>query len=389
MPSVNIKEIDKTTANDVTYYDYTILIPGMLGATQESGGMAVGDEEEFSDQATFKERVGSDAQDVSYTMAYKLLGLGIRVLYVAIEGEDSLTDAFYKKYQDKGIYDLRFITSGSYASATIAHSVILCAAERGDATAVIDVPNASDGSAADIDTYTASIGAVSVTRADGTVEDGMKYASIFAPGITLGDTTHMPASFDYLSCFASFIASYPAWFAMAGSIRGVCPETVAAVDTEFGDADNSILQAREVNTTNGITADHRACNTISKIRPYGYVLWGNRTMYPLKTGLVASSFLNIRQLCCTLKKVMYRAARKYTFEPNSDVLWTNFVNAITPTLEDMKSGQGIKGYKIIKETTGKKATLKARVRIIPIEAVEDFDLTVELTDSIETGEEEA
>jgi hypothetical protein len=35
----------------------------------------------------------------------------------------------------------------------------------------------------------------------------------------------------------------------------------------------------------------------------------------------------------------------------------------------------------MKVTTDKKATLKAKIRIIPIEAVEDFDLTVSLEDS--------
>jgi hypothetical protein len=47
----------------------------------------------------------------------------------------------------------------------------------------------------------------------------------------------------------------------------------------------------------------------------------------------------------------------------------------------MKADQGIRDYKIVKETTDKKATLKAKIRIIPIEAVEDFDLTVYHEDS--------
>jgi hypothetical protein len=47
----------------------------------------------------------------------------------------------------------------------------------------------------------------------------------------------------------------------------------------------------------------------------------------------------------------------------------------------MKADQGIKDYRIIKEFTDKKATLKAIVRIIPIEAVEDFDITITLEDS--------
>ena len=102
--------------------------------------------------------------------------------------------------------------------------------------------------------------------------------------------------------------------------------------------------------------------------------------------LTASSFLNIRQLCIDIKKTLYRAARRFTFEPNSDVLWVNFKGAITPLLEEMKANQGLKGYQIIKVKTNKKALLAARIKIVPIEAVEDFDLTVELTDSIEVTE---
>ena len=47
----------------------------------------------------------------------------------------------------------------------------------------------------------------------------------------------------------------------------------------------------------------------------------------------------------------------------------------------MKADQGVRDYKIVKEFTDKKATLKAKIRIIPIEAVEDFDLEVSLEDS--------
>jgi hypothetical protein len=50
-------------------------------------------------------------------------------------------------------------------------------------------------------------------------------------------------------------------------------------------------------------------------------------------------------------------------------------------LDRMKADQGVRGYKIEKVYTDKKATLKAKVRIIPIEAVEDFILEVSLEDS--------
>jgi hypothetical protein len=103
---------------------------------------------------------------------------------------------------------------------------------------------------------------------------------------------------------------------------------------------------------------------------------------PVNGDLVASHFLNIRQLCTTLKKQLYVTCRRFTFDPNSDTLWINFVNAISPLLDRMKANQGIEDYRIIKVATNQKATLKAKIRIVPIEAVEDFVIDLFLEDSI-------
>jgi hypothetical protein len=48
----------------------------------------------------------------------------------------------------------------------------------------------------------------------------------------------------------------------------------------------------------------------------------------------------------------------------------------------MKADQGIKGYKITKVAVNKKALLTAKIRIVPIEAVEDFDISISLEDSL-------
>lgn len=48
----------------------------------------------------------------------------------------------------------------------------------------------------------------------------------------------------------------------------------------------------------------------------------------------------------------------------------------------MKADQGIKGYTITKIANDKKALLTARIRIVPIEAVEDFDISIYLEDSL-------
>ena len=82
------------------------------------------------------------------------------------------------------------------------------------------------------------------------------------------------------------------------------------------------------------------------------------------------------------EKQLYVSCRRFTFDPNSDVLWINFKNSITPMLDRMKADQGVRDYKIEKVYTDKKATLRARLRIVPIEAVEDFVLEISLEDSL-------
>ena len=130
-----------------------------------------------------------------------------------------------------------------------------------------------------------------------------------------------------------------------------------------------------------------ALNVIKTVKG-NYYLWGNRTAELLLDkndggDLMASHFLNIRQLCTTIKKQAYVTSKRYTFDPNSDVLWINWQNGIRPTLEKMKGDQGIEDYKFVKRANnGQKAILKAKIRIVPIEAVEDFDITLTLEDSI-------
>ena len=132
-----------------------------------------------------------------------------------------------------------------------------------------------------------------------------------------------------------------------------------------------------------------AINPIVDMNPWGVRIWGNRTAYVSQEdneGLVASSFANIRILLCDLKKRLYKAARKYQFEQNSDILWVNFQAEVNTLLEEMVHSYGIAGYRWFREKTNDRAKIAARLQIVPIQAVEDFDLTIELTDSLTVNE---
>lgn len=427
MPSIIIKEVDKTGAEPIQYDDYTVLIPGKAAqqtqytATYGGETFTVKPDAEFlfETAAALKAIIGNgkdlDSKHLSYHMAKRLLNLGIKVLFVVrnslAAASESGSVSFFEKFKDRGLYDLRFITAGEFAiTKDLANEMIECASRRGDAAALVDVPmegseSGSIKTASQIRAWLDSLNNNEFVVGD-IKETPLKYAAGFAGHFTINNErikeagsesgsyeykkALYPASFAYLSCFASYIHGYADWYAMAGSVRGKLPfGNITVVDGIFGEAEIALLQTRELINNQG----HCSCNVIANIRPYGNVVWGNRTLHPITldaetntAGLRASNFLNVRQLCSDIKKTVYRACRRFTFEPNTDTLWVRFCNEITPLLERMKSDQGLRGYKLIQETTSKKATLKAIIRIIPIEAVEDFDITVELSDSIEIGE---
>lgn len=221
---------------------------------------------------------------------------------------------------------------------------------------------------------------------------GGKYAAITVPSVTykmsddarFAGNKKFPGGFHYLACFKqSLNQGFAEWYAAAGYTRGVSSYVIDSTSVKLGEIAINTLEPRYIKDQSADPVC--ACNVIANFRG-SYYLWGNRTCEPLQSyagggDLIASHFLNIRQLCTTLKKQLYVACRRFTFDPNSDVLWINFCEAIKPTLERMKADQGVRDYQIVKIATDKKATLKAKVRIIPIEAVEDFILEVSLEDS--------
>ncbi len=207
------------------------------------------------------------------------------------------------------------------------------------------------------------------------------------PKAEFGNNMTFPGAFHYLACYKRMIDSnFAEWYAAAGYTRGVSSYTIDHTTVKLGEV---AIQALEPRYKRAAPYNYKmpfAVNVIANFRG-SYYLWGNRTCDLLDEfagggDLTAQHFLNIRHLCTTIKKQLYVSCRRFTFDPNSDVLWINFKNSITPTLDRMKADQGVRDYKIEKVYTDKKATLRAKVRIVPIEAVEDFVLEISLEDSL-------
>lgn len=321
------------------------------------------------------------------------------VVYLDAGVDTSLID--WNLLADKTIFNIRFLTLGGLniqdasVLTDLQRSMIKCAAKRGDAIALLDAPvdiergetinsNISSAIVQTVRTYFDGI----LTDTTVSTSDTGTYATCLSPHflgtINEEEVEDIPASFGYLFAFSRSVVNNPTWYAVAGKFRGNVTELIAPV-VEYTNADCEVLQARATSGEVELDEDNdrvgRAINPIANINPFGYLIWGNST-FKYNNGpdsLTASSFLNIRNLCCDLKKQLYYASKKYTFEQNDDVLWVNYKSEFTPLLDRMQSGRGIFGYKVQKLTTDRRARIKARITIVPIEAVEDFEIEVLLT----------
>lgn len=217
-------------------------------------------------------------------------------------------------------------------------------------------------------------------------DDALEFAAMFTPWCNYGMTytshnvdVNLPASFAYLSCLADSIQAYDNWHAISGVTRG----TVKNIN-------EILLQSPLTNTkANKCQADPETAekgrisiNCITEIKPYGQVIWGNRTMQKADAykHVTAMGFLNLRNEVSDIKKLVYRAARRWMFEQNTSVLWVNFKSTITPLLERMVNGYGLSRYEIRKGAKTAKHKLYAEIRIWPIYAVEYIDVTIQILD---------
>lgn len=307
---------------------------------------------------------------------------------------DHLSDAL-KRLEDKNEYTIKYITSGGFPTydigeSTLFASLLSCAGNRGDALALIDHldrPDAPHGISAEGSIYKKAFDAKLMNTGNA------EYGAMFTPWgkyafATITDNSDapafMPASFGYLMCMASAINTSPNWLAMAGVTRGMVPN----LQSLHTDTILSNVVAEDYQPKYGTNGNTLSINCITNIKPYGLCIWGNRTLQLMdEKGAVALNFLNTRNMVSDIKKLAYSTAKKLMFEQDSDTLWLRFKSGISPLLDQLVSGYGISGYKIIRSATkhnGQALTrgeMAAVIKIFPIAPIEYFEITVELADN--------
>ena len=86
-------------------------------------------------------------------------------------------------------------------------------------------------------------------------------------------------------------------------------------------------------------------------------------------------------MVCDIVKKVRDVCTQLTFENDTDILWVTFKSKIEPYLERIKSDNGLLYYKLTRLESTKRATVFANIKLRVVEAVEDFDITMDLTDS--------
>lgn len=332
--------------------------------------------------------------------------------------------SIFEELKDRGTYNVKYITTGGYpiyefkrdvypekaenskitgGNTLVAEVLNVCAAQvseegageytgRGDCIALIDHTNYANRTLFDKgDAATSVFGCANRPSTDVTESllqfgDSLTFGAMFTPwcaysisGITAGNIA-LPASYAYLTCLATSSRIYSSWNAVAGVARGTVSGITNILTTEI--LTNNIANKYQVETEG---ASGVSINGITRVKPYGQVIWGNRTLQVADAdkGVTALGFLNIRSMVCDIKKQVYTACKRYMFQENSAILWINFKAMITPLLDQMCSGHGLESYTIRRGEQSNKTKLFAYITLKPIYAVESFDITITLTDDDE------
>lgn len=196
---------------------------------------------------------------------------------------------------------------------------------------------------------------------------------------------HMPGSYGWLMAYATSIKNNFPWLATAGVNRGRIPNVVA-LDYDVRESYLHLWQGDNIDTS-WKDANIRVNPIIDLGANYGKVIFGNRTCFPENTdAVVFRTFLNVRLLLIYLHKQIFKVSMRHMFEPNDDIVWLSFKQAANTLLDKMVTGRGIQWYKWQRlrpeDSQGNLilGQIKAKLTIRPIEAVESFDITINMTD---------
>jgi uncharacterized protein len=226
------------------------------------------------------------------------------------------------------------------------HLIDVCE-DRGDALAIIDLPNVYTPFTDSTENFEKRI-EKNTNRAVTELRDrgiNSSYGCTYYPWVQINDTVSnrllwAPPSVVALGTMANSDAKSDVWFAPAGFNRGGLSD---------GSAGWPVL-----NVTRRLTSKDRDklyeanINPIASFPSEGIVVFGQKTLQVTRSAL---DRINVRRMLILVKKQVSRIAAGVLFDQNTQVTWNRFLGQVEPFLAGVKSGLGLSEYKVILDDT--------------------------------------
>lgn len=293
--------------------------------------------------------------------------------------EADYKNSIYMDLEDKYIHNIKFIVSGGYidTNLTVAKNLTQLAENRKDCVAFVDLPMGIEKGVAN--------------RYFNTINSS--YAAAFAPWcyteLSTKSKKWMPPSFVFLVRLARSVIDNgnPLWYPVAGVKRASLSNVLK---TEYEIGGTMLDEWQELN--------QQALNPIMKLRSYGYVIYGQRTLYATDDSNYPSPSalrqLGVRITANEVKRAIFDIAIGLKYEKNDLYTWNEFTTLLKPLLNSMKSDRGITDYQLLmnaKTTTEEdiqEYRIRGIVKISVLNSAENFEIDFSLEPSSVTFSDE-
>ncbi len=234
---------------------------------------------------------------------------------------------------------------------------------RMDSLYIIDAPDmASDETASDI-----------VDKLD-TVSIDTNYAATYVPYIQINDSTSgfnlwIPPTGEVIRSFALSDKQSFVWFANAGVNRGLIP-TAKTVRKKFSEPERDILYPARI-------------NPIVKFNDIGVDIFGQKTLQVKSSAL---DRINVRRLLIYAKMLIRQVAKTILFEPNDDVVVTQFLTKTNAILSNIQRERGIRTFQVVYSDANTSETIDRNelyfdINLVPTSTLEYIGLSFILSPS--------
>jgi len=276
--------------------------------------------------------------------------------------------------------EFNLLAAPGITNSSLTNRMMEIAENRGDALAVVDIPNVYTPKSENKETFANRLG--SVLSAVDSLNDRQvnnNYACTYYPWVQIRDVIRgslvwAPPSVAALGAMAYSDSRSEPWFAPAGFSRGGLSNGNAGVPV--------------VNVTEKLSSQDRddlydaRINPIASFPAEGIVIFGQKT---LQIGASALDRINVRRLMILIKKQISRMASRVLFDQNVQVTWNRFLSMVEPFLRSVKTRLGLTDFKVVLDDTTTTPDLVdrnimyAKIFLKPARSIEyiaiDFNIT--------------